>query len=367
MSLDLGCALLAMQATLSLRGECILRYVRYHPPRPQMPTPPKMPRAARGPSNGRLVSSVRAERWDERGIDYLNPLRAFCLAARCGSITRAAAQLSATQPLVSAHVRALETALGAQLFDRRRRYITLTRAGEALHRLAEPLVTGVDRLHDTFLERRVGTSPGAVLAIGAGRDSAAHVLPSYLKQFQAQYPDARVQVRTGTGEQRLAWLRGYEMDLIIAAVDVLPPDIEFYPILNSEFVVITPENHPLAGQTTVSVKEITAYPFIAHAPEHYIEQTAEAYMRMHRVRLDVVVEVDSWVAISRYVAADVGIALVPDFCHCEGDRVRKISIKDPAPARQYGAIIRRDSLLCLAASRLLRIIAPDQPRSSDQP
>ena len=164
---------------------------------PKMPTPPEMPRAARSPSNGRLASAVRAERWGERGIDYLNQLRAFCLAARCGSITRAAEQLSATQPLVSAHVSALENALGAQLFDRRKRCITLTRAGEALHRLAEPLVTSVDRLHGTFLERCIGTSPGAVLAIGAGRDSAAHVLPSYLKQFQTQYPDARVQVRTG--------------------------------------------------------------------------------------------------------------------------------------------------------------------------
>ena len=329
--------------------------------------PPKCLARARSPSNGRLASSVRAERWGERGIDYLNPLRAFCLAARCGSITRAAEQLSATQPLVCAHVRALENALGAQLFDRRRRCITLTRAGEALHRLAEPLVTSVDRLHDTFLERCIGTSPGAVLAIGAGRDSAAHVLPRYLKQFQAQYPDVRIQVRTGTGEQRLAWLRAYEIDLIIAAVDVLPPDIEFHPILDSEFVVITPQYHPLAGRTAVSVKEITAYPFIAHAPEHYIEQTAEAYMRMHRVRLDVVVEVDSQDAIRRYVAAGVGISFIPDFCFCEGDCVRKISIKDPVPARQYGAIIRRDSLLSLTASRLLRIIAPDQPRSSDQP
>ena len=150
-------------------------------------------------------------------------------------------------------------------------------------------------------------------------------------------------------------------------MDVLPPDIEFHPILDSEFVIITPEDHPLAGQTTVSVKETTAYPFIAHAPEHYVGQIAEAYMRMHRLRLDVVVEVDSWDAIRKYVAADVGISFVPDFCLCERDRVRTISIKDPVPARQYGAIIRRDSLLCLAARRLLRIIAPDQPRSSDQP
>ena len=310
---------------------------------------------------------MRAGRWGERGINYLIPLRAFCLAARCGSITRAAEQLSATQPFVSAHVRALENAFGAQLFDRRRRCITLTRAGEALLGLAEPLVTSVDRLHDTFLERCIGTSPGAVLAIGAGRDSAAHMLPSYLKQFQTQYPDARVQVRTGTGEQRLAWLRGYEIDLIIAAVDVLPRDIEFHPILDSEFVVITPEDHPLAGQTTVSVNEITAYPFIAHAPEHYIGQATDAYMRMHRLRLDVVVEVDSWDAITRYVAAGIGISFVPDFSLCERDRVRKISIKDPVPARQYGAITRRDSILSLAATRLLRIIAPNQPRSPDQP
>ena len=244
---------------------------------------------------------------DDHRIDQLKALRSFCLAARLGSMTRAAERLSATQPLVYAHVRArydarYEESLSAQLFDRGRQRLALTPAGEALYRLAGPLVVGMDRLRDTFRDGHIGDAQG-VPTIGTGRGSATHLLPRYLKRFHAQHPGVRIQVRTGTGEQVLGWLRGYEMDLVVAAMDVPPPDVAFHPILDSEFVLVAPENHPLAGRKSVAIGEAASYPFIAHLPKHYIAQAAEAFVRRHRVRLNVVVEVDGWDAIISHVAA----------------------------------------------------------------
>ena len=304
--------------------------------------------------------------WDDHRIDRIKALRSFCLAARLGSITRAAERLSATQPLVSAHVRTLEQWLGAKLFDRRRQRIALTPAGEALYRLAGPLVVGMDRLRDTFRDGHIGDAQG-VLAIGTGRGSATHLLPRYLKRFHAQHPGVRIQVRTGTGEQILGWLRGYEMDLVVAAMDVPPPDVAFHPILDSEFVLVAPENHPLAGRKSVAIGEAASYPSIAHLPKHHIAQVAQAFMRRHRVRLNVVVEVDGWDAIISHVAAGVGVAFVPDFCVRGDDRVRKLSFKDSVPTRRYGAVIRRDTLLSRPASLFLRTLVPYRAELSEHP
>ena len=67
-----------------------------------------------------------------RRLPPLNAVRAFEAAARNGSVTRAARELSVTQGAVSRHVRALEQWLGAQLFERTQRGITLTAAGHGL-------------------------------------------------------------------------------------------------------------------------------------------------------------------------------------------------------------------------------------------
>jgi DNA-binding transcriptional LysR family regulator len=59
----------------------------------------------------------------------LYPLHVFRLVARGGSVTRAAQELFISQPAVSAHLKALETALGEPLFERTPRGMQLTAAG----------------------------------------------------------------------------------------------------------------------------------------------------------------------------------------------------------------------------------------------
>ena len=297
--------------------------------------------------------------------DRLKQLRAFCHAARLGSISRAAEQVMSSQPAVSLQVRTLEEELGVLLFERRGPRIALTRVGESLYQLAMPLVEGMDRLPDTFAEQYHGVVSD-VLRIGAGQTSASYLLPRYLKRFREQYPGIQIEVRTGTGQQRLAWLRAYELDLIVAAMDIPPSDVEFHPIFDSDPVLITSVDHPLAGRDSLAIEEVAPYPFVGHASTQYVRQVAEVVLRLHGVAPDVVVEVDGWSVITNYVAAGIGISFVPDLCLTEHDPLWKISLKSYIPQRRYGAITRRDRLMTLAASRFLRIMASDLPEASGE-
>ena len=267
---------------------------------------------------------------------------------------------------MSLQVRTLEEQLGVTLFERRGPRISLTPVGQSLYKLAMPLVQGLDRLPDTFAERYRGVTTDA-LRIGAGQTSAAYLLPRYLKQFHELYPGIRIEIMTGTGQQRLGWLRDYELDLIVAAVDIPPADVDFYPVHASEPMLITAEDHPLAGRDSVTVEEAVAYPFVEHTPTHYVRRISDVILRMHGVTPDVVVEVDGWGVITNYVSAGVGISFVPDLCLTEHDRLWKISFKDTIPMRRYGAIKRRDGLLTLAASRLLRTMAPEPSDAPAEP
>ena len=261
-----------------------------------------------------------------------------------------------SQPAVSTHIRALEEELGVQLFERRGPRIVLSRIGRMLYRRAMPLVEGMDRLPDTFSEEQYGVASDHLL-IGAGQLSASYILPEFLSRFRESNPGIRVHVKTGTGRQRLDWLRNYDLDLVVAAMDRLPPDLEFHPILESELVLATPEDHPLAGRAVVDFEEASGYPHIRHTAEHYSTRAWEVIARLYGVNPEIAVEVNGWGVITNYVAAGAGVAVVPDQCLTDHDGLRKIRFPDVLPPRKYGAITRRCGPISLCARRFLEIMA----------
>ena len=291
--------------------------------------------------------------------DRLKQLRAFCHVARLGSITQAAERIFSSQPAVSLQIRALEDDINVALLERNGPHIALTAAGREFYRLVEPLVEDIDRLPDTFAEQYHGIAAG--LSLAAGETAAMTVLPRFLEQFWQQHPGTRVNVMTGNGRQCLSWLRAYEVDLVIAAMDVEPADLEFFPILSSDYVVITPEGHPLAGRTSVKLRDLTPHPLILHTTGTYTRQFAEMYMRQHDLFRRVAVEVDGWSAIKACVEAALGIAIVPELCLSDGDRLCRIRCDDLVLRRTYGAITRRDRSVPAPVRQLIRIMAPPFP------
>ena len=304
-------------------------------------------------ASGRFMAGDEKRHYPRR--DRLKQLRAFCHAARLQSISRAAEHIFASQPAVSQQVRTLEEELGVSLFERSGPRIALTPAGARLYQLASPLVEGLDRLPDTFIEQHHGIASG-VLNIAAGQTTSGMVLPEYLKEFRHRHPDIRVNVRSADGRQRLRWLRGYEVDVVLAAVDLPPPDLEFRPVFSSDTVFITPEDHPLAGRETVELAEIAAFPAVMHGATHYAGELTDILMRQHGQVANIVLEVDGWNVIKEYVEAGVGVSAIPDICLSERDRVWSIPASRYFPSRMYGVLTRRDDLLSLAASWFIQVV-----------
>jgi DNA-binding transcriptional LysR family regulator len=295
--------------------------------------------------------------------DRLKQLRAFCHAARLRSISRAAEHIFASQPAVSQQIRTLEDELAVTLFERSGPRIALTPAGARLYQLASPLVEGVDRLPDTFIEQHHGVASGD-LNVAAGQTTAAMVLPGYLREFRHRHPDVRINVRVADGRQRMRWLRAYEVDVVISAVDLPPPDLEFRPAFSSEIVFITPEDHPLAGRKTVDLSEMAAFPVVTHNASHYASEATDIILRQHGQAVNTVLEVDGWNVIKEYVEAGVGVSAIPDICLSERDRVWSIPASRYFPSRRYGVLTRRDDIRSLAADWFIQVIDQSRPEAS---
>ena len=284
--------------------------------------------------------------------DRFKQLRAFCEAARAGSLTGAARALDVSQAVVSGHVRSLEEELGAALFRRKGDGIAPTRIGARMLGIAAPLVEGLERLPALFEEHHTGVA-AETLRIGAGQVSGGYVLPALVRRFQVRFPRTRIEVRTGTGVERLAWLRGFELDLVVAAADPVPGDIAFHPLVDADSVLVTPKDHALAANARVGVEALDGQRLIAQPAGRPARRVQDAALALHGVRPRVVLELEEWGSTLNHVAAGIGIAILPSLCVAADEPVCMVALEPGLRARTYGLARRRDELVSLAARRFV--------------
>ena len=296
--------------------------------------------------------------------DRLKQLQAFCEAARKGSISGAAKAVGLSQPAVSLQVRALEEEFGVVLFERRGPRIALTPVGERLYESAMPVVQGVLRLPALFAEAHHGT-PAQSLRIGAGQTSAAYLLPGPLKRFAERYPGMRIEVRTGTGPERLEWLRTFDLDAVVGVVDAAAPGVEFRPMRTTRMVLVTPLDHPLANRGAVAPAALARHRLVAPKSGRGARRLHDMLLHLHGVAPRVLVEVDGWGAIVNHVAGGAGIAFVPDMCVSACEPVATVAVKAPAVRRTYGTAVRSGGLMSQAARRFVEMLASEAPGAGD--
>ena len=198
----------------------------------------------------------------------LKQLRAFCFAAREGSISRAAEQLCLSQPSVSLQVQALERELETTLFERRGPNIRLTPQGQALVEIALPLVRGIDTLPENF-RSELGDLNSGEISIAAGESTILYLLPEVIKQFADAYPAVRIRLHNVTGRDGLVMLRSDQVDFAVGSMLDMPDDIQYQPIVDFATVLIAPADHPLASKRRdrIKLEEIGRYGLIL-PPRH---------------------------------------------------------------------------------------------------
>ena len=126
-------------------------------------------------------------------LPSLNGLRAFESAARLGSFTAAAAELSVTQAAVSRSVKVLEAQLGCALFERHANVLALTDKG----RLLLPELTAALDLMAAATRRVAAPAARPVLTVGVGPTFSMRWLIPRLGRFQQQHPDIEIHLTTG--------------------------------------------------------------------------------------------------------------------------------------------------------------------------
>ncbi|MEU2285535.1 LysR family transcriptional regulator [Streptomyces sp. NPDC013178] len=270
-------------------------------------------------------------------------LRAFLVVARCGSFTVAARTLGWTQSAVSRQISSLEAAWGgAPLFDRLARGVRLTEAGRVLVPYAESVAEALQGAGRELTALREGT--GGRLRFGAFATADAALVPHALAAFRARRPGVRVTREEGFTPALLERLTAGHLDLAVVSTTGRAP-LEAYTLhhlLDESLYVAVPAAHPLAGHPgPVRLGRLADADWISGS-EHPEGTLLDAALRAG-FRPRVAHVVGEWTAKQGYVAAGLGVTLVPALAATavRPDVALLPVLDEGAPARAvYAATVR---------------------------
>lgn len=291
--------------------------------------------------------------------ERLKPLRAFCQAARLGSVSRAADALFLSQPAVSLQLQALERDLKLPLLERQGRRLSLTREGQVLYDLARPLVEGLDGLEGEFRSRVKGLSAGA-LHIAAGTSTILYLLPDLVAAFRAAHPEVQLVLHNVTGKDGLALLRSDGADLAVGSMLDVPNDLDYAPTHSFDPMLITPLGHPLADKPELRLEDLSPYGLILPPRRLTTWRLVDLVFQQRHVPYTVALEVGGWEVIKQYVAMGLGISIVTGIGLTDADRQRLAirNLREYFPPRSYGVVVRKGRVLSAQARAFVNLVKP---------
>ncbi|MFO0669973.1 MAG: LysR substrate-binding domain-containing protein [Polyangiaceae bacterium] len=246
--------------------------------------------------------------------DALEPrlLRSFVAVAEELHFGRAARRLHISQPPLSMQIRTLEERLGARLLERDRRHVALTEAGAFFLERARTVLGDGARIRGEV--RRIARGESGALAVGYTPTATYEVLPVLLTAHRAARPDVRLELVELASPQQPEALRTGRIEVGLACGPVDALGITARVLREERFVAALPRRHALAKLTAVPLRRLAGEPFVAVRPdvEPAWAGACERALLRARVRLEVVQETDSKIALLGLVAARVGCAIVSE-------------------------------------------------------
>jgi DNA-binding transcriptional LysR family regulator len=240
-------------------------------------------------------------------------LSLFSRVVRTGSISRGAELAHLAVGAASKRISDLEATVGAELFERHSRGVTLTLAGEALHRHAQRILADVDHLAADLSDHASGIV--GVVRLVANTSAVTQFLPADLARFVAAHAGIRIEMEELNSREAVLAVVDARADIGIFAERTPALGLQTLPYRRDRLVLVVPASHALAarrGQGPVPFAELTEFDFVGLPQGTSLAQRLATETAALGRRLRTRIHVRSFDAMCQMVAAGLGIAVLPD-------------------------------------------------------
>ncbi len=299
----------------------------------------------------------------------LYKLQLFMAVAQEGSFSAAADRYYITQSAVSQHVKDLEAAMGQRLFDRGRRGVALTAAGDILYGYALDIMALVSRAQNAVTD--VENLGEGKVSVGVTPGIAVYLAPAWVQRFRSRFPHLSVTLQTGvTGEIVPEVLAGHlDFGLIEGELDAYrQPRLAWRDLADIEQLVVVGPDHPWAERAEVSLAELHRQPIIMRQTGSQTRAWLENSLRPQGVMPVIASENDNLESIKQSAAQGSCLAILPGYVvrqETARGELRAISIAGRPLRRTLKLVWATDSFLGPVARAFLQDLSIDYPALAD--
>jgi LysR family transcriptional regulator, hydrogen peroxide-inducible genes activator len=237
-------------------------------------------------------------------------LETLVAVADHGSFRRAATSLEISQPALSAHVQTAERLLGIQVFERDRRSVLITPAGEEVVARARDALSAVDAVGDAA--RRRGRPLVGPLRLGVIPTIAPYWLPPLLPAVRSKFPQLELILREDQTHRLCAQLVAGQLDVAFVALPV-PGDLTTAMVARESFVVAAPRGAAIAKRKgRLTERDLDTEQVLLLEDGHCLRDQALAVCERSGAIESMEVRATSLPTLVQMVAGGLGITLLPE-------------------------------------------------------
>jgi len=276
-------------------------------------------------------------------------LEYFQAVAHLQHFTRAAEQLSISQPALSRSIAKLEDELGVPLFERRGKNVSLNRYGQIflrhVERAMQEIIEGKQEIQDLL------NPDHGVISLAFLHSLGTHLVPDLLGRFRAKYPGIQFKLYQNGTNLLLDQLESGEIDLCLSAPIVTRERIEWAPLFTEELFVIVPSDHRLSGHSSIRLAEIASEPIISFKKDYGLRILADQLFLKAGLTPHITFEGEEIMTVAGLVEAKLGVAIIPHLTGLDNTGLSFLRISEPLGHRTIGVAWLTDRYTSPAAKK----------------
>ncbi len=299
----------------------------------------------------------------------IQQLKGFYHSVQTGSISKAAKTMGLTQAAVTLQIQSLERDIQAKVFKREGQKIKLTEAGKILYSQAVFYIQGIDDLFESFVKFTHDKKLN-VIDIASNHAGISYILPKYIKKFKSAHSQVKFKIRNLSKTDCIARILNDEIDMFIYPMSSsdIPDELEFFPIVKYQPILLTRKDHPLAKRKKVTLSDIAKYELVRIDPKLITLPAFEELLKAHNIRGTIEFEMSDWEILKKFVKADIGIAMISNIVledESEDDLTGRI-LTDYFPEMNYGILIKKGKRLDGLAKEFLQLLVREKLLNSQK-
>jgi DNA-binding transcriptional LysR family regulator len=294
----------------------------------------------------------------------LRELETFVKIASFSSFTKAADDLSLSQPAVTRQIASLERELKTRLLDRLGKKVSLTASGDALYAYASQILRLAGEAKLAVAEASGGES--GRLSLGASSTAATYLLPALLAKYRSAHPGVELSMRTGPSRVVEEMVSSNSVDMGIVMEMAVAENIASTQLAEYSYVAVVYPGHHLEREMRgqpVEARSLEGERIVTMQTGATLRYKLEAILGESASKVEIALELDNVEAIKTMVAAKLGVSILPMAAvrvEVQNGALIALELAPADHAREQIALIhRKDKFLSAAMKDMANLLKED--------